>query len=341
LIARVSLLMHKSRSLVVAAIAVGLLAVSLWLSGVLPRQGRFYLVIAFAVIAFVIWYLPKREVRAIRAAGVTDPQKLAELQLSSRTSIIQAIGGFALIATLAVTAYQAREASNTAAENIRLAERGQVSERLSRSVEQLGATVAGSSAPIPAVDVRVGALFALAEIGEQSETDTQPALLIVATYIAGNLPRKPPLPLEGEACSQQRQANRRRLRRDVQIALEFVLPRLEIAWAAKNPNAVSPGLADVDFSDTILPAPYFRNITLSDASFRNSDLSGARFDNAIVQGDFRGACLQGASFSRRQGGTLDLRGADLRYATVTRGFFELTTTDQHTQRAGIRYRDDK
>ena len=55
-----------------------------------------------------------------------------------------------------------------------------MSERFSRAVEQLGAT---DDKGRPATAVRTGALFSLMRIGIDSELYTQPALLVVASYV--------------------------------------------------------------------------------------------------------------------------------------------------------------
>jgi hypothetical protein len=80
--------------------------------------------VTMLIISLALWYIPKRDADAFRA-DVSDKGKLAELQLTSRTSITQAVGGVALIITLALTAYQANGARRSANENVRLTEQGQ------------------------------------------------------------------------------------------------------------------------------------------------------------------------------------------------------------------------
>ena len=82
-----------------------------------------------------------------------------------------------------------------ALENLALARQGQVSERFSRAVEQLGETDGNGR---PARDVRTGALFSVMRIGIDSELYTQPALLIVATYVRTHF--APPAKLAPNGC---------------------------------------------------------------------------------------------------------------------------------------------
>src|SRR5215208_6879375 len=103
--------------------------------------------LAVVVVGLAIWLIPRWQVDRWRRAGITNEEKLAELGVQARTNFTQALGGLALIVTIAITAFQVNEGRrsadrnlNLAAENLALAEQGQVSERFSRAVEQLGAT---------------------------------------------------------------------------------------------------------------------------------------------------------------------------------------------------------
>ena len=83
---------------------------------------------------------------------VDDEEKLAELEVDARGSIVQAFGALALVITIAVTISQVIDARKSAErterateqtlrlteQSQRLAEQGQAAERLSRAVEQIG-----------------------------------------------------------------------------------------------------------------------------------------------------------------------------------------------------------
>ena len=151
-------------------------------------------VLAMVAVGFAIWLIPRWQVDRWRRAGISNEEKLAELGVQARSGITQALGGLALIVTISITAFQVTEARrsadrtqqsavkslNLATRNVALAEQGQVSERFSRAVEQLGATDGKGQ---PATPVRTGALFSLMRIGIDSEVYTQPALLVVASYV--------------------------------------------------------------------------------------------------------------------------------------------------------------
>ena len=304
-------------------------------------------VLAFAVVGLSIWLLPRLQARGWRRAGISDATKLAELSVQARTGITQAFGGLALIATLAITAYQVNQTQRSsennlklADENFQLAERGQVSERFSRAVEQLGATNTDAKRT-PALDVRIGALFSLRRIALDSKEkeNTPQAFLVVATYIGNNYkvpylkPRHKP-----DGCGEFSP-----VRADVRTALTSVLPDLAELLEKRGVEpplglrgAVLDQIAvdDLDFESLNLTQIKLRYAHLKGAKFRKSLLAFARFDHArltsarftdarLNNSSFAGACLKNARFQRAKlkganfSGAL-LVGADFRGATFSR-----------------------
>lgn len=198
--------------------------------------------------------------------------------------------------------------------NVRLAEEGQMSERFSRAVEQLGATSPSGGANI---EVRTGALFSLMRIGLDSETNAQPAFLVAATYVRNNyMPPKEPRPHGCNADFTRRQP-------DIATALTFVLPAVAAKLHKDTPGLIISGfrgtrldglaidglvldglnLTGIKFRDASLVRAHFRKSVLSSAIFARACLRNADFRGASLRGaDFRGAQLEGAKFSQ---GALD------------------------------------
>jgi Pentapeptide repeats (8 copies) len=256
---------------------------------------------ALFVVGLAIWLIPRWQVQRWRRAGISNEEKLAELGVQARSSITQALGGVALIVTIAITAFQVTEARRTAdetqqaaAQGLRLAEQGQLAERFGRAVDQLGANISGTSRP--ATDVRMGALFSLMRIGVDTKTYKQAPLVVVATYVTSNY--RPPTPLPSHGCKAVF-----RTRPDLVVALKFVLPRIAAGLDDRDllgfRGALLNGLAldGLSFNRYNLTGIKFRNASLVGAHFRNAKLPYADFNRACLKGaDFRGAALQGASF---------------------------------------------
>jgi hypothetical protein len=277
--------------------------------------------LAMVAAGLVIWLVPRWQVDRWRRAEISSEEKLAELELQARTSITQALGGLALIVTIAVTANQALKANRSATENLKLAaenrklaERGQVSERFLGAVEQLGATAGGYAA----VDVRTGALFSLMRVGLESEPNAEQVFRAAAAYVVNNY--KPPRP-KGDRCNSDA------VRGDVAVALRFVLPEVSKKWP-KNTRKRWEGLRGTRLNRLAIDGLYLsrydltnirlRRASLNRADFRNSNLLGANFNGACLnRADFRQANLRKARFvgAELEGAKFD--GAELEGAKFT------------------------
>jgi Pentapeptide repeats (8 copies) len=267
--------------------------------------------VLLAIVAAVltIWLVPRWQVQRWRRAGIASDEKLAELGLQARSSITQALGGLALIVTIAITADQAIEARRSADEtqgiaaenlrladeNLRIAEQGQVSERFLGAVEQLGATNDKGDA----VDVRTGALFSLMRVGLDSPPNAEPVFRAAAAYVGNNY--EPPKKLANHGCQAEFD-----VRADVAVALRFVLPAVAKKRLRTTPGPLAGlrgttlnGLAvdDLYFSHFDLSGIKLRGTSLNGSDFSSSRLWDARFDRACLRNaDFRHAHLRGARF---------------------------------------------
>ena len=269
---------------------------------------------ALVVVGLAIWLIPRWQEQRWRRAGISNEEKLAELAVQARSSITQALGGLALIVTIAITAFQVNEARRTADagqksaednfhlaqtsanQSFNLARRGQVSERFTRAVEQLGAREEDGS---PDTAVRTGALFSLMRIGIDSPDHTQPALLVVATYVRRF--KKPPT-LKPNGCNADFDFTQSQP--DIANALRFVLYRIaaklhgEALLGLRGANLNGLAVDELNLSGFDLRRIKFRHASLMGADFGEADLRQANFENACLTGaNFRSAKLKGAIFS--------------------------------------------
>ena len=269
---------------------------------------------ALVVVGLAIWLIPRWQVQRWRRAGISNEEKLAELAVQARSSITQALGGLALIVTIAITAFQVNEARRTADagqasaernfhlaqtsanQSFDLARRGQVSERFTRAVEQLGAREENGT---PDTAVRTGALFSLMRIGIDSPDHTQPALLVVATYVRRF---KNPKNLKPDGCNADFDFTQSQP--DIANALRFVLYRIaakldgEAFLGLRGANLNGLALDGLNLSDFDLTRIKFRSASLKRANFGQADLPQANFENAcLTDANFNGASLKGAKFS--------------------------------------------
>jgi hypothetical protein len=157
------------------------------------------------VIAFVVPPL------VVSVHNVPNPVERLRLQNDVRTTLLSGIAGIFFFTTAYFTARQlqtAREQLAVSQEQLRINERGHVTERLTRAVDQL----ASDSRP-----AQVGAIYALERLAQDHEELRSTFLEIVSAYVREHAP-----------CTAQRDRSwlrQRRMRVDLQVALT-VLSRL-------------------------------------------------------------------------------------------------------------------
>lgn len=213
-------------------------------------------------------------------AAISEADRLKAANDLRGTLVTALAGGFA-IGTLYF-----------AARNLAVTQRGQVTDRFSKAVEQLG-----ESGP-QRVAVRIGAIYALEQIGRDSAELKEPISALLTTLLktsnAAEIgPSFPP---------------------DLQTALT-VLSRGER-------NAVRDGDRGLDLSGAVLVGADVTNGSLVNANLSNADLSESRLDGTDMSGaDMRGARLVNANLShaKLENALLtnaNLNHVDLRYAQL-------------------------
>ena len=254
-------------------------------------------VVVALVVGLAIWLIPKRQVQRWRSAGVTDPEKLAKLGLEARGSITQAFGGLALVATLAITAYQVSETRRTSENTLRLSERAQLSQRFSQAVEQLDAT---DTEGRPQSTFGPGAVL-VARTRPRLEGLRRLCLLHRCYLRANNYPRSR---RRSRGCDPDQF---RRPSPDVETALRFVIPVVSRELLAE---AGDRGIAGLE-------GAYLRGLGVGQLRLQGFDLSGIEFHSAFLnEPDFRGSRLVGAKFRMACLRKADFRDANLRRAIL-------------------------
>jgi Pentapeptide repeats (8 copies) len=254
-------------------------------------------IIAAAVAAMVaIWVMPKRQVRRWERAGVQG-RDLADLENSARATLVQIVGGVALILTFAATWMQIADARKATNRTLELTESQQETERFTRAVDGLGSE---------RFALRLGGIFSLDQVGRDSARTRAPIVHLMAAYLKQHAPRDDKDPRLGfflyPATCRTLQPTE-----DTQAALATILrfrtSRLDLSRI--NVFGVRASGAD------------FRGVNLTGSQLAGADLRGAHFNGARLYGaDLRGACLNGAVFGNAGLGNANLRYADLSGASL-------------------------
>jgi uncharacterized protein YjbI with pentapeptide repeats len=220
------------------------------------------------------------------------------LQNQVRTTLLQALGGGFLVATALLTWRQ-----------IQVNREGQVTERFSRAIDHLGTD--------GKLDIRLGGIYALERIANDSLRDHGPVVEVLSAYIRGHSSRAQTL-VGSEAIAPLRVRAA-----DIQAALT-VLGRRTVVHG-------DPLVLELSRLD-------FRKADLSSAQFYMADLTEADLSGALLQranlhvANLRKARLVQADISEADLSQACLQDADLQEAKLARAGLE----DADIQRANLR-----
>ncbi|WP_422772214.1 pentapeptide repeat-containing protein [Plantactinospora sp. WMMC1484] len=195
------------------------------------------------------------------------------------------------------------EATDATREQVRLLERGQVTERFSRAIDQLG------QAGDDKLSIRLGGIYALERLMRDSPPDEPTVIEVLCAFVRTASPRPDRMPLTVPPSPPDVRAAvtvlARRPAPDVENA------RLDLSRTLLGLDGVHiPGadLTGADLTGADLRGAYLTDANLTDANLDGADLRGAYLTGA----DLTDAYLGGANL-----GGVYLRGADLTDANLT------------------------
>jgi Pentapeptide repeats (8 copies) len=276
--------------------------------------------LTFAGIAFLallallaIWWIPKWQARQWAAKAI-EGKDLAELENGARTTIVQILGGAALILTVFFTWVQIRDTRNTTNRTLRLNASQQETDRFTRAVQELGSSNFA---------LRLGGIYSLEQLATATANDAtaladerQPVVQLMVAYLHRNhaVRKGAGSGWFGQACVTKRW----RARPDTQAAIDAILD-----LAALTPKL---DLSTLDLTGLDLSAVRIDKRNLAGADLRGSSLIYAQaadtnLANSILyranlhRACLRGANLHGAHFDGADTSQADLRDADRSDAT--------------------------
>ncbi len=242
-------------------------------------------IILAALAILILWKVPQVQVEKYvnaKTDGKTmEAKDRFNIEDEARRTLATTLGGIVVLAGAYFTW-----------RNIKVAQEGQITDRFTKAIEQLGAEK---------LAVRLGGIYALERIANQSERDYWPILEVLSTYVRENAPRKT------QESTQENQASTPHPTADIQAILT-VLGRRDRKYELKGQR--------LDLTKTDIRGAYLQDADLRRADFSNADLRGANFIGA----DLRGARLREADLSGANLGGADLRGAALWYADLRWAF---------------------
>jgi hypothetical protein len=281
-----------------------------------PNWARWVVAVALgaALVLWLILFAPRLLVPAASQAdlqGVPDAAKWQardsrlKLQNDVRTTLLQGLGGLALL----IGAFYTYQQVQTGRRQLHVAQQGQVTERFTRAIDQLGNEN---------LDVRLGGIYALERIARDSPDDQATIGEILTAYIRTHAPWPPRLDGQPPAEAAIDDVAELQVRApDVQASLT-VLGRGGFA-------AQMPELEDrLDLHEVDLRKAYLLHASLLGASFDGANLAGAD----LLGVNLTMASLSGANFAGANITASILMRAELRYANLEKTLFETTSLSE-------------
>ena len=230
-----------------------------------------------------------------------------KLRNDVRTTMLQAMGGAFFLVTALLTWRQ-----------LQINREGQITERFTRAIDHLGSE--------DKLDLRLGGIYALERIANDSRTERGPIVEILTAYVRGRairhdggaaLSEVSPLQVRAPDVQAVMTVLGRRQRTDgepgaLQLARvdlrKAALPRAELQTA---------NLTASDLSAGVLRGANLRGASLERADLRRADLERANLDGSILRAaNLREANLEGSSLVRADLGAANLGEATLRGANL-------------------------
>lgn len=321
----------------------------------------------FGALLYGIFYIIVDVLQRSHASDIEGAKDL-RWSLLSFTAITAALGA---VVTLPLTLIRTRQNARQTDQNARqtdVAEQGHITDRITKAVEGLGAEktvkrqrknnkgkfvfektddVIDYSKPVmeevtePNLEVRIGALFALERISQDSDRDHVNVMEILCAYIRNNADRNSPtLPDEEpeEGWRAWGEANRTQLPLDVDIALKIIERRDDTRKAIEKQEGYRLGLERAPMYALDLAERELVGAFLFQAKFQGTNLWNANLKECYLgDTEFSGANLLNANLQGANLVLAEFQDANL-YGTEMQGsYLMLANFDRSTSMDGANF----
>lgn len=246
-------------------------------------------VLGLAVSLALIWPITDL-IAALDVGPIASSKRAAALPAARETVRTQLLTLSAGVGAAGALIYTARN-FRLSRETFKLTERGQVTDRYTKAIDQLGSDK---------LDVRIGGIYALKRIAQDSTEDHRAVMEVLAAFVREQSRRQWPPP-ERRPDTPPGQVPEKRPRPDVQVAITVIGCR-----PRRDPEVIDLSGADLTSAD-------LSGMDFIGANLSGANLSGANFNRA----KFARADLRRADLSRAKLGGADLTGAILMEADLT------------------------
>jgi uncharacterized protein YjbI with pentapeptide repeats len=243
----------------------------------------------------------------------TVKSQIANSENQYRVTITQAFVGIAVLYGV----YQTWQRITIAEENLKVSQEGQITERFTRAIEQLGNT---------AIEIRLGGIYSLERIAKESQKDYWPIMEILIAYIRVN------------SYAHEETLKPCEIKEDIQAILTFI-GKQEYSLNAKDFNLnlrntrlcgahleeaylKKAHLEEAHLEGAHLEEAYLKKAHLKKAHLKKAHLEEAHLPLAFIykahleEANLRGANLEGAHLEGANLSKANLEGANLKEAKL-------------------------
>jgi hypothetical protein len=208
------------------------------------------------------------------------------------------------------TEKQLRQARKSQEQTQRLTEQGQITDRFTRAIDQLGKVDENNN---KLFEIRIGGIYALQRIARESEKDYGPIMEILTAYVREHAPWPPKEEVEEGKPPEA----------DIQAILTVIGRRERYPGHRESVRLDLQGTnlrRSSALSEAHLAGAYFMGANLSNVVLNGANLSGADLSEAdLSRANLSNAVLAEADLSEADIGGADLSGANLRKAHFSEG----------------------
>jgi uncharacterized protein YjbI with pentapeptide repeats len=234
-----------------------------------------------------------------QVSGINNVTEKVTQESQSRATLAQILGG----TVVGIGIYFAWG-------NLTTAREGQITERFTRAIDQLGNDK---------LEIRLGGIYALERISNESENDFLPIMEILTAYVRKNVPHgidNPQVPIDIQAILTIIGKPDLKFREELN-GLDLQKTSLRKA------NLEKATLIGVNFNESSLYEANIRNSNLTKATLINTTLINADVQNSnLERANLNGAWLMGAKLLN-----VNLKAADLSYARLSAEINKETVAD--------------
>jgi len=241
------------------------------------KTSLFIVIILVALLLLALQFIPHFQVAQFK---ITNPKDLADAENSYRATLAQILGGIAV----GIGIYYTWQRNN-------IAQEGQITERFTRAVDQLGAVDKDGD---PVIEIRLGGIYALERIANESDKDYLPIMEILTAYVKKNAS------IEDSKVKEQN-----KIRLDIQTILTVI-------GRCKYP------ISDGEYSRLDMSKIFAAHVDLQEASFGDIDFDEANFEGAFLPSSI----LEGTNFCRTNLKNAKLVACNLEQALLSKANLE-------------------